>query len=105
VQFLVDYFHAERRRMDMDNIVKAVLHALNGIAYRDDRQVHVVRAQAHFTGDTFVLPEGPADLVKSLATPSTCSFAPARRTDLLPDILAPRAPVCRPRPRARTQRS
>src|SRR5262249_23929560 len=31
VQFLVDYFHAERRRMDMDNIVKAVMDWVNGI--------------------------------------------------------------------------
>jgi Holliday junction resolvase RusA-like endonuclease len=67
VQFLIDYFHADRRRMDVDNIAKAVMDALNAIAYRDDRQVRVVHAQAHYTGDTFVLPEGPADLVKPLA--------------------------------------
>jgi hypothetical protein len=57
------------------------MDALNAIAYRDDRQVHVVRAQAHFTGDTFVLPEGSADLVKPLATYPEYLFLRVRAAD------------------------
>ena len=33
-----------RRRIDLDNAIKAVLDALNGIAYVDDRQVVDIRA-------------------------------------------------------------
>ena len=34
----------ERRRGDLDNILKATLDALNGIAYRDDDQVQQITA-------------------------------------------------------------
>ena len=33
-----------RRRGDLDNILKATLDALNGIAYRDDQQVEQITA-------------------------------------------------------------
>jgi Holliday junction resolvase RusA-like endonuclease len=36
-----------RRRGDLDNILKATLDALNGIAYRDDDQVTEIHAQRY----------------------------------------------------------
>jgi crossover junction endodeoxyribonuclease RusA len=36
-----------RRRGDLDNILKATLDALNGIAYRDDDQVEQITAQRY----------------------------------------------------------
>lgn len=36
-----------RRRGDLDNILKATLDALNGIAYRDDEQVTEIHAQRY----------------------------------------------------------
>jgi crossover junction endodeoxyribonuclease RusA len=36
-----------RRRGDLDNILKATLDALNGIAYRDDAQVEQITAQRY----------------------------------------------------------
>ena len=36
-----------RRRGDLDNILKATLDALNGIAYRDDDQVTEITAQRY----------------------------------------------------------
>jgi len=36
-----------RRRGDLDNILKATIDALNGIAYRDDDQVTEIHAQRY----------------------------------------------------------
>lgn len=36
-----------RRRGDLDNVLKAVLDALNGIAYRDDEQVEQINANRY----------------------------------------------------------
>ena len=36
-----------RRRGDLDNILKAVLDAMNGIAYRDDEQVEEIYAHRY----------------------------------------------------------
>jgi len=36
-----------RRRGDLDNILKATLDALNGIAYHDDQQVEQIHAQRY----------------------------------------------------------
>ena len=40
---LVTFVFADRRRRDIDNCLKAVLDALNGIAWDDDSQVATVR--------------------------------------------------------------
>lgn len=42
---LLMQFRVQRGRVDLDNLVKGVLDALNGIAYHDDAQV--VRLSAH----------------------------------------------------------
>lgn len=39
------------KKPDIDNIVKAVLDGLNGLAYEDDRQVVVLHAAKHY-GET-----------------------------------------------------
>lgn len=53
------FFNGNRRRRDLDNMVKLVLDALNGIAYDDDVQVHRKLAEKYFTSSdrarTFVL--------------------------------------------------
>ncbi len=48
-------FYGARRNADLDNLVKAILDALNGLAYRDDSQL-VCIAGAHKLP---VDPEGP----------------------------------------------
>ncbi len=63
----IDYFHSSRRDMDMDNIAKCILDALNGIAYVDDQQVSLQSAAAHSLLSIVNLPQGPVDLVKPLA--------------------------------------
>jgi len=44
--FVVAYF-ADRRPRDVDNVVKAVSDALNGVAFGDDNQVTRVSAEKH----------------------------------------------------------
>ena len=63
----LDYFHLSRRRMDMDNIAKCVLDALNGIAYVDDRQVRLQTAEAHSLTSVVLITHGVVDLIKPLA--------------------------------------
>ena len=42
------------KKPDIDNIIKAVLDALNGIAYKDDTQVVQVMAQKKYADKAFV---------------------------------------------------
>ena len=44
VQVNIHYVMANRRRVDIDNLIKLTLDGLNGFAYKDDAQV--VRIQA-----------------------------------------------------------
>lgn len=67
VEVFLDYFHTERRRVDMDNISKTVLDAMNGVAYGDDRQVVNQYSRAYDLTEVFRLPGGPVDLIKPLA--------------------------------------
>jgi Holliday junction resolvase RusA-like endonuclease len=67
VEVRLDYFHLNRRRMDMDNIAKCVLDALNGIAYIDDRQVRLQQSTAHSLASVVVIIQGVVDLIKPLA--------------------------------------
>src|SRR6266446_9106923 len=62
----LDYFHRSRRRVDVDNVAKCVLDALNGLAYKDDQQVRVQATEAHDLRESFILPVGPVDLIKPL---------------------------------------
>lgn len=62
----LDYFHASGRKMDMDNISKCILDALNGLAYVDDRQVAIQSSSEHDLAGTVHIPGGPVDLVKPL---------------------------------------
>ena len=67
IEVRLDYFHLNRRRMDMDNIAKCVLDALNGIAYADDRQVRLQRSTAYSLASVIVITQSVVDLVKPLA--------------------------------------
>lgn len=67
VSVLIDYFHTKPRRVDVDNVAKCILDALNGIAYVDDRQVTIERATAHSLQSVVHIPGGPVDVVKPLA--------------------------------------
>ena len=42
---------ADQRRRDLDNVVKSVSDALNGIAFGDDSQIDEVRASRGFSAD------------------------------------------------------
>jgi|WetSurMetagenome_2_1015567.scaffolds.fasta_scaffold110151_3 Holliday junction resolvase RusA-like endonuclease len=67
VEVRLDYFHLNRRRMDMDNIAKCVLDALTGIAYVDDRQVQLQASIAYSLASVVVIDQGVVDLIKPLA--------------------------------------
>jgi Holliday junction resolvase RusA-like endonuclease len=67
VEVFLDYFHALRRRVDVDNITKCVLDALNGIAYVDDQQVLHQYSRAYNLAEPLFVIGGPVDLVKPLA--------------------------------------
>jgi len=40
-----------RRRVDLDNLSKAVLDAMNGIVYQDDQQIHELRLSKEIDKD------------------------------------------------------
>ena len=42
---------------DIDNVIKAVLDGLNGVAYHDDNQVIKVTAEKHYADEPFVAVE------------------------------------------------
>jgi crossover junction endodeoxyribonuclease RusA len=41
----IDFFFAMKTTADIDNLIKSVLDGLNGLAWKDDRQVMSVRAE------------------------------------------------------------
>lgn len=45
----VGYFHCKRK--DLDNLIKFVLDALNGIAYLDDAQICMITSAKYYTDD------------------------------------------------------
>lgn len=63
VEIRVDYFHNSHRRMDMDNIAKCIMDALNGLAYIDDRQARLQTSRAHDLSAIVLIMDGPIDLV------------------------------------------
>lgn len=66
VELRLDYFHATRRRFDMDNLTKCVMDALTGVAYVDDRFARLGSATAYNLARVVHIPGGPVDLVKPL---------------------------------------
>lgn len=67
VDVWIDYFHTKPRRVDMDNVAKLVLDALNGVAYIDDRRVRLRGAKPYWLRFPVSIPRGPIDLIKPLA--------------------------------------
>lgn len=47
VRVSVTFWCATRRRTDLDNLMKLVCDALNGIAYTDDHLIHSLRGRLH----------------------------------------------------------
>ena len=45
------------KKPDIDNVIKVVLDALNGVAFRDDTQVISVNAMKHYSDDPCVMVE------------------------------------------------
>jgi Holliday junction resolvase RusA-like endonuclease len=66
LEIRLDYFHTTPRRFDMDNLAKAVIDALSGVAYVDDRQVRLQSSRAHDLTGVLALSGIPVDLVKPL---------------------------------------
>lgn len=92
LEVCLDYFHRAPRRVDMDNVAKCVLDALNGIAYVDDQQVQHQASQSHDLTRPLLLQGGPVDLVKPLA----------EHTEYLFVIVRVRAVATPSRPRGRS---
>jgi Holliday junction resolvase RusA-like endonuclease len=67
IEVYIDYFHTKKRRVDMDNIAKCILDALNKVAYIDDRYVHLQRATAYWIKEIIKISNAPVDIVKPLA--------------------------------------
>lgn len=67
IEVHMDYFHSRPRRLDMDNVAKCVLDALNGVAYVDDKQVRVQSAKAYLLRSPVEIWGGPVDLIKPLS--------------------------------------
>ncbi len=74
----IDYFHTKPRRVDMDNVAKLVLDALNGVAYVDDRWVHLQGAKPYWLQRPVSIPRGPIDLIKPLANHDEYLFVRVR---------------------------
>ena len=65
----------------MDNVAKAVLDALNGVAYVDDRLVKLQSAKAHDLTRRVTLAAGPVDLIKPLRKHTDYVFIRIRIAD------------------------
>jgi Holliday junction resolvase RusA-like endonuclease len=48
----IDFYLATRRRVDLDNLAKTVLDALNGKAWADDTQIYAITARKHISKET-----------------------------------------------------
>lgn len=67
IEVYMDYFHSRPRRLDMDNVAKCILDALNGVAYVDDKQVRMQSAKAYLLRSPVEIWGGPVDLIKPLS--------------------------------------
>jgi Holliday junction resolvase RusA-like endonuclease len=67
VEMRIDYFHRQKRRMDMDNVAKCIMDALNTVAYSDDKQVSMQKSVAHPLNQVVRINEETIDIVKPLA--------------------------------------
>lgn len=65
VNVSLDYFHRGNRRMDMDNVSKCVLDALNEVGYLDDRQVEAQSSREHDLRNVVRLSDA-VDVIKPL---------------------------------------
>lgn len=45
------FYFKDHKLPDIDNLAKAILDSLNGIAYQDDRQVNIIWARRMFSKD------------------------------------------------------
>jgi len=66
LEIRLDHFHRKSVRSDMDNIAKALIDALNGLAYIDDKQIRLQISQRHDLRKVVTLHEHPLDVIKPL---------------------------------------
>ena len=67
VEVRIDYFHTNRRRVDMDNVAECILDALNGVAYADNQQVRLQATTPYSLGSPVRIYGGRIDIIKPLA--------------------------------------
>lgn len=79
---IIDYFHATPRRMDMDNVSKCIMDAMNGVAYADDVQVRYQTSGAHNLNMPISLERGPLDLIKPLKDNNEYVFVRIREIEI-----------------------
>lgn len=82
VEIRINYFHLRNRRMDMDNVSKCILDALNGIAYEDDRQVSSQRSSSHHLKRFIRLSDEPVDIIKPLKEMNEYTFVRIREAGI-----------------------
>ncbi len=80
VLVFIDYFHYDKRNMDVDNITKCVLDALNGIAYHDDKQVINQYSRSHRTNGYQAIDDLPVEAILPLMHYSEYLFIRIRTT-------------------------
>ncbi len=66
IEVRLDYFYKGRRRVDMDNVSKLALDALNSVAYFDDRQVRIQSSRSHCVDEVVSIHREVFDIVKPL---------------------------------------
>jgi crossover junction endodeoxyribonuclease RusA len=67
LELQIDWFsHGRRNKPDVDNIIKPILDALNGILYADDSQVSNVSAKHHDLTNILHFHNEPIQLIQPL---------------------------------------
>ncbi|OHB61044.1 MAG: hypothetical protein A2167_04450 [Planctomycetes bacterium RBG_13_46_10] len=82
VEIRINYFHTRIRRMDMDNVAKCIIDALNGIAYEDDQQVSSQKSTSHHLEKYICLSDEPIDIIKPLMDFSEYTFVRIREVSI-----------------------
>jgi len=55
LEVVIEFTRENRKRVDLDNLSKAVLDAMNGIVYRDDQQIVRLRLEKKFDKEAGII--------------------------------------------------